>query len=146
MSDVARSRETLPMRIFVGLIVVVTMLLPIVLVGAGGWLLWQRQTGDRVRAEVIACDLEIGYKRSAEHCTARWTQDGIERTGPIQASGEQEVGETITATVRGGELYSTSLALPLILLGLGLPLCYFPYAWVRSRLAGPRQPRQNGAR
>lgn len=121
------------MKIVVGFFVAVILLMPLVLVGSGGWLLYQRQTGERVEAEVIGCDLDIGYKRSAEYCTARWTEDGVEMTGPIQGSGEHEVGETITATLRDGELYSRSLTLPLVLLGLGLPFCFFPYMWVRDR-------------
>ena len=132
MSD-ATPRESLPTRIVINLLVAVILVLPLVLVGAGAWLLWQRQTGERVQAEVLECDLDVGYRRAEEHCTARWVEDGIERTGPIQGSGEQEVGETVTATLRGDELYSRSLVLPLVLIGLGLPFCWFPYAWARDR-------------
>lgn len=139
MTDEAPPRETLPMRVFVGLIVVVILAIPLVMVGAGSWLLWQRQAGERVEAEVIDCDIDVGYKRASQYCVARWTQDGVERTGPIHGSGDNEVGETVSATLRDGELYSRSLALPLLLIGLGLPFCYFPYAWVRNKLA-PRHP------
>ncbi len=108
---------------------------PIVL-ATGAWLLWQRQTGETVEAKVLTCEFDIRYKTSAQYCTARWTEDGLEKTGPIQGSGDDEVGETVTATLRGDELYSRSLALPLILLGLGLPLCFLPIAWARSKLKG----------
>ena len=40
--------------------------------------------------------------------------------------------------MRGDELYSRSLGLPLVLLGLGLPLCVLPFTWVRRRLRRPR--------
>lgn len=122
------------MRVVIDLVVAAVMLLPLVLVGSGVWLLVQRQTGERVEAEVLDCDLDVGYKRSEQHCTARWTQGGVEHVGPIQGSGDQEVGERITATVRGDELYSRSLSLPLILLGLGLPSCALPFTWLRRRL------------
>lgn len=122
------------MRIVINLLVAVVLVIPIVLVGAGGWLLWQRQTGERVEAEVLGCDFDIGYKSSRQYCTARWTVDGVEHTGPIQASGDQEVGETVEATLRDGELYSRSLTLPLVLIGLGLPFCAFPVLWARSKL------------
>ena len=122
------------MRIIVNVLVTAFMVVPFVLVGAGGWLLWQRQTGETVEAEVLTCDLDIKYKTSSQHCTARWTEDGVEKIGPIQGSGDQEVGETVTATLRGDELYSRSLTLPLVLLGLGLPLLLVPFAWLRGRL------------
>lgn len=126
------------MRIVVNLVVAAIMLVPFVLVGAGGWLIYQRQTGERVDAEVIGCDLDIGYKTSSQHCTARWTVDGVEHTGPIQGSGDQEVGKTVEATLRDGELYSRSLTLPLVLLGLGLPLLVLPVMWVRRRVSRAR--------
>lgn len=126
------------MRMFINLLVLAIMLIPFVLVGAGGWMLAQRQFGERVQAEVLSCETNIGYKRSTQYCTARWTQDGVERTGPIQGSGDNEVGKTITATVRGDELYSRSLALPLILLGLGLPFLVFPFLWFKGWLSRRR--------
>ncbi len=122
------------MRLVVAVLLTAILVVPFVLVGAGGWLLWQRQFGAKVQAEVISCDVDVGYKTSSQHCLARWTEDGVEKTGPIQGSGDQEVGETVTATLRGDELYSRSLTLPLILLGLGLPLCFFPLAWLKGRL------------
>ncbi len=126
------------MRIIVNVLLTAFMVVPFVLVGGGGWLLWQRQTGETVEAEVLTCDFDIRYKTSSQHCTARWTEDGVERIGPIQGSGDQEVGKTVTATLRGDELYSRSLTLPLILLGLGLPLLFFPVIWLKQLLAGRR--------
>ncbi|HWJ67228.1 MAG TPA: hypothetical protein VNT31_11150 [Nocardioides sp.] len=134
MAEPQRPPESLPIRIIVNLLVAAVLLVPFVLVGAGAWLIYQRQTGERVEAEVLGCEIDVGYRRSSQYCTARWTVDGVEYTGPIQGSGDQEVGETVTATLRDGELYSRSLILPLVLLGLGLPLCWFPFAFVRSRL------------
>ena len=58
----------------------------------------------------------------------------MERTGPIEASGDHEVGRTITATERDGVLYSRSLGLPLILIVLGLPFSYLTFRWLRARL------------
>lgn len=127
-------RESVGIRVVANLFLAVAVLLPVVLVGSGGWLLWQRQLGERVEAEVISCELDRGYKTAQQYCTARWTEDGVERTGPIQASGDQEVGETVSATLRDGELYSRSLSLPLVLLGLGLPLLLMPIAMVRKKL------------
>jgi len=135
MTD-APVQESLTMRLIVNVLVTAILVVPFVLVGAGGWLLWQRQFGEKVEAQVISCDIDVGYKTSSQHCLARWTEDGVERTGPIQGSGDQEVGKTVTATLRGDELYSRSLTLPLVLLGLGLPLCFFPFMWLKRRLTG----------
>ncbi len=131
MAEQVPAVETMTMRIVVNVVLTVFMIVPFVLVGAGGWLLWQRQTGETVQAEVLTCDFDIRYKTSSQHCTARWTEDGVEKIGPIQGSGDQEVGETVSATLRGDELYSRSLTLPLVLLGLGLPLLVLPFLWVR---------------
>lgn len=137
LADATRG-ESLSVRIVANLLVGVVVLIPVVMVGSGGWLLWQRQFGERVEAEVISCDIDTGYKTAKQYCTASWTEDGIERTGPIQASGDHEVGETVTATLRDGELYSRSLGLPLLLVGLGLPFCFFPYAMVRKKVRDAR--------
>jgi hypothetical protein len=126
------------MRVIVTVLVTGIMVVPFVLIGAGIWLLAQRQLGEKVEAEVISCDIDVGYKTVSQHCMARWTEDGVEKTGPIQGSGDQEVGETVTATLRGDELYSRSLTLPLVLLGLGLPLCFFPFMWIKRRLSRSR--------
>jgi hypothetical protein len=141
MADHAHAQESMTMRIVVNVVLTAFMIVPFVLVGAGGWLLWQRQTGETVEAEVLTCDFDIRYKTSSQHCTARWTEDGVEKIGPIQGSGDQEVGKTVTATLRDDELYSRSLTLPLVLLGLGLPLMFFPVMWVR-RLIGGRGGRE----
>ena len=138
MGEPQRPPESLAMRVVVNVVVAAIMLVPFVLVGSGAWLVYQRQTGERVDAEVIGCDLDIGYKTSSQHCRARWTVDGVEHTGPIQGSGDQEAGETVSATLRDGELYSRSLTLPLVLLGLGLPLLVLPFTWVRRRVSRAR--------
>lgn len=128
------------MRIIVNVLLTVIVVLPFVLIGAGGWLLWQRQTGEKVEAEVLTCDFDIKYKTSSQHCTARWTEDGVEKIGPIQGSGDQEVGKTVDATLRGDELYSRSLTLPLVLIGLALPLLFLVLVWARRFVAGRRGP------
>jgi hypothetical protein len=135
MAEQVPAEETTTMRIVVNVVLTVFMVVPFILVGAGGWLLWQRQTGEAVQAEVLTCDFDIRYKTSSQHCTARWTEDGVEKIGPIQGSGDHEVGETVSATLRGDELYSRSLTLPLVLLGLGLPLLVLPFLWVRRAVS-----------
>lgn len=127
------------MAFVVNLVVAAVMLVPFVLLGAVGWLIYQRQTGEKVEATVVACDLDIGYKRAAEYCTATWTVEGQEFTGPLNNAGNLDAGEKVEATLRDGELYGGSLVLPLILIGLGLPMLLLPYSWVRRRLRGDRR-------
>ncbi len=128
------------MRVVVNALVVFIVVVPFVLVGAAVWLLVQRQRGEVVEAEVIGCELEHNYKSTAQYCMARWTEDGVEHTGPIQGSGDHEVGETIEATLRGDELYSRSLTLPVTLLVLGVPMLFIPFAFVRRRLRARAAP------
>ena len=122
------------MRILIGLLVAVILLLPVVLIGSGVWLLAQRQLGDRIEATVISCDTDAGYRQYSQYCTARWTEDGVEKTGPIEASGDNEVGKTVVATERDGVLYSRSLGLPLILIALGLPFSFLTFKWLQGKL------------
>lgn len=122
------------MRIVIGLLVAVILLLPVVLIGSGLWLLAQRQLGDRIEATVVSCDTDAGYRQYSQYCTARWTEDGVEKTGPIEASGDNEVGKTVIATEKDGVLYSRSLGLPLILIGLGLPFSFLTFKWLQSKL------------
>ena len=141
MAKVPRQQTSVPMRVAANFVVAVVVLIPLVLVGSGAWLLYQRQFGETVEAEVLRCEVRGGRRYASQYCTARWTENGVVHTGPIQASGDQEVGERVTATVHDGELYSRSLTLPLILLGLGLPLCFFPYVVVRGKLRERRATR-----
>lgn len=133
------------MRVIINLVVAAVMVVPLVLVGCGAWLIVQRQTGERVDAEIVGCDLEVGYKRATEYCTATWTVDGRDHTGPIHNAGNADPGDRVSATLRDDELYSRSLVLPLILIGLGLPLCWLPFAWVRRRVRALRGDRTTPA-
>jgi len=122
------------MRVVIGVLVAAILLLPVVLIGSGVWLLAQRQFGDRISATVVSCDTDAGYRQYSQYCTARWTEDGVEKTGPIEASGDNEVGKTVIATERDGVLYSRSLGLPLILIALGLPFSFLTFKWLQTRL------------
>lgn len=101
--------------------------IPAALVGGGGWLLYQRAVGTKVEATVLACETSGNWARYAstirEECAARWTIDGKTVTGNfVGGNGESDVGETLTATVRGDTAYSRSLVLPILLILLGLPV------------------------
>lgn len=102
------------------------LLIPVMTIGGGGWLLYQRAAGTPVRATVLACETSGNWSRYAptirEECVARWTLDGETVVGGFNAgNGSPDVGKTVGATVRGDTAYSRSLVLPVILIGLGLP-------------------------
>lgn len=113
--------------------------IPASLVGGGGWLLYQRGFGTRVEATVLTCDSSGHFRRFGStfrtDCVAQWTIDGRTITGNFQGGGgEADVGKTVDATVRGDTAYSRSLALPLLLIGLGVPFLLVPGLAIRHRL------------
>ena len=97
-----------------------------VLIGAGVFLLVQRQTGTRALATVGDCVSTGGGRWASTHCTGSWVvggpllEGGHVVVGTIQGVEESSVGKTVEVTLRGDEAYSRGLALPLLLVGLGL--------------------------
>jgi hypothetical protein len=108
------------------------MAVPVILIGPGLWLLGQRAIGTPVQAKVLACQEHMVSRSYAEYCQAQWTIDGQVVEGDIEGSGSDDVGHTISATVRGDTAYSRSLALPLLLIGLGLPFLVLSIRYVRT--------------
>jgi hypothetical protein len=116
----------------------VVFAIPVALVGGGGWLLYQRAYGTSVEATVLDCSssgaVVGGRSTYRTDCVAEWTIDGRRVVGGFNGgNGESDVGKTIDATVRGDVAYSRSLALPIVLLALGLPFLLLPGAAVARR-------------
>lgn len=131
----------------VGTVVVwaIVLAIPLALLGGGGFLLYQRAVGTRVEATVLECDTSGAIIRGGStyrtDCIAEWTIDGSTVIGAFTGgNGESDVGKTVDATVRGDTAYSRSLALPLILLALGLPFLAIPYLAIRSKRTNRRSP------
>lgn len=126
-----------PKQSLIGTILVwaVVMAIPAALIGGGGWLLYQRAYGTHVQATVTGCGLSGGVTSGyRDDCTATWTIDGEVVVGPFTGgNGSSDVGKSVDATVRNGTAYSRSLALPIVLLVLGLPFLALPVSAVRSR-------------
>ena len=113
--------------------------IPASLIGGGGWLLYQRGFGTRVEATVLTCDSSGHVRRFGStfrtDCVAQWTIDGKTTVGNFQGgNGEADVGKKVDATVRGDTAFSRSLALPLLLIGLGAPFLLVPVFAIRHRL------------
>jgi hypothetical protein len=117
--------------------------IPIALVGGGGWLLYQRAYGTRVTATVLSCDSSGNFRRYGTtfrtDCVAQWTIDGRVVVGGFDGgNGASDVGKQVDATVRGDTAYSRSLALPILLIVLGLPFLVIPFFAIKRRIAGHR--------
>lgn len=127
MSEKPRRRITFVKAFVIFCIVAV----PVMFLGPGLWLLGQRAIGTPVQAKVLACQEHTIGRSYAEYCQARWTTGGRTVEGDIEGSGSDDVGHTISATVRGDAAYSRSLTLPLLLIGLGLPFLLLSVRYVR---------------
>ena len=114
-------------------LIVLIMIFPFLFIGPGVWLLVQSAVGTRVEARVDDCSLQVTGRTYAEYCTGTWTIDGHVVHGNVDGVSSSDEGHTVSATVRGDTAYSTSLVLPLILIGLGLPFLILPYRAVRTR-------------
>ena len=108
------------------LVVIGAAIIAATMIGSGIFLLVQRQTGTRAMATVGDCVTSGGGRYRTVHCTGTWIVGG-----PLSAGGHviwgtisgvesDSVGKTIEVTLRGDEAYSRGLALPLLLIGLGL--------------------------
>lgn len=123
----------------------VVLAIPAALLGGGALLLYQRAVGTRVEATVLECDTSGTIIRGGStyrtDCIAEWTIDDSTVIGAYTGgNGESAVGKTVDATVRGDTAHSRSLALPIILIALGLPFLAIPFLAIRSRRTNQQAP------
>lgn len=117
MNDAGGRRRWVGVVVFAAL-----LLLPLALVVGGATMIVRSQTGVHARATVEKCETTHVYKSYSQHCTGTWTTDGHTTVGTVQGADPGDVGHTIDVTLSGDEAVSTSLALPIVLIALGLPL------------------------
>jgi hypothetical protein len=109
-----------PLRIAAIVFLMAGLLVP------GIFLLVQRQTGPRATATVGDCVTTGAGRYASTHCTGTWIvggsllEGGHVVYGTIDGADTSDVGKTIDVTLRGDTAYSRALALPLLLIGLGL--------------------------
>ncbi len=108
------------------LIIIAAVLIAATMIGSGVFLLGQRQTGTRAVTTVGDCQTSGGGRYRSVHCTGTWVVGGTliggghVVFGTITGVDADSVGKTIDVTLRGDTAYARGLALPLLLIGLGL--------------------------
>jgi hypothetical protein len=130
----------IPLRTRV-LLVIASVVIAATLIGAGVFLLVQRQTGARAQATVGDCVASGAGQYRTVHCTGTWIVGGPligggghVVWGTISGIDTDAVGKTIDVTLRGDEAYSRGLALPLLLIGFGIiPIVGLAFAFWRRR-------------
>jgi len=105
---------------------IVAVVIAAVMIGSGVFLLVQRQTGPRASATVADCVRTGAGRYASTHCTGSWVvggsllDGGHVVVGTIDGAETGDVGKTLDVTLRGDTAYTRGLALPLLLIGLGL--------------------------
>jgi hypothetical protein len=128
------------------LVVIAAALIAVSMIGAGAFLLVQRQTGTRAVATVGDCVTSGGGRYRSVHCTGTWIiggpligGGGHVVFGTIEGVDTDSVGKKIDVTLRGDTAYSRGLALPLLLVALGL----VPGAAAALAVRRGRRPRRS---
>jgi hypothetical protein len=129
-------------------IVIVSVLFSLVLLGGGAYVLFTQRTGTPARATVTECN----QSRRNVVCSGTWVAggglvggDGRVVLGTIDGASSDDLGQTIDVRLSGDRAYTTSLRLPLILLGSGvtvLVLAGYELRRQRRMLAPPARPAQ----
>jgi hypothetical protein len=107
-------------------VIAITLLVGLALAGGGGWLIYQRETGTRGEAKVSDCQDFGASSSSKTYCTGSWVVGGSLLAGghvvvgPVNGAEDSDIGKTISVTLRGGEAYTRSLTIALILISMGL--------------------------
>jgi hypothetical protein len=126
-------------------VVILSAVLALVLLGGGVFILYTQRTGEPAQAKVTACD----HSRRSVVCSGTWvaggnlvTGEGHLVRGTIDGAGTADVGKTIDVRLSGDRAYTTSMRLPLILLGGGVTviiLALFELRRYRRASARPRR-------
>ena len=94
------------------------------LIAGGVHELFVLRTGEPAQARVIECHDTAG-KYGAGSCTGMWVEGGSLLaggrvvTGTIDGAAPDDVGKTLDVRLSGGRAYTTSLRMPVLLLGFG---------------------------
>jgi hypothetical protein len=136
-------RRPMTSRGAVAFAAIAMVVMAMALLWPGIFFLVQRQTGTRTSATVGDCQTTGSGRYESTHCTGTWIVGGSLLDGghvvfgTINGANHGDVGKTIDVTLRGDEAYTRELALPLLLIGLGL----IPAAAVAVLVVGPLRRR-----
>ncbi len=123
---------------------IVAVIMAAALLWPGIFFLVQRQTGPRASATVGDCVTTGAGRYASTHCTGSWIvggsllDGGHVVVGSINGADQSDVGKTIDVTLRGDEAYTRGLALPLLLIGLGLVPTAMAVLFLAALVRGPR--------
>jgi hypothetical protein len=111
---------------FLRILFIVIGLLGLGMVAAGIVQIHNKESGPKVEAKVLSCT-RTGGIHSVDQCTATWVSggslvggDGHVVQGPIDDANSDDIGRTLAVRIRGGQAYTGSLRVPIILIVLGL--------------------------
>ncbi|HEY0381243.1 MAG TPA: hypothetical protein VGC72_03495 [Candidatus Elarobacter sp.] len=108
------------------LVMIAALIIAATMIGSGIFLIVQSETGTRAVATVGDCQTTGTGKYARTHCTGTWIVGGSLLAGghviwgTIDGAGKGDVGKKIDVTLRGDTAYARGLALPLLLIALGL--------------------------
>lgn len=130
----------------------VVLVTALALVGAGVFLIVQRETGTRAKATVQDCASSGGSRNHRTVCTGSWVVGGSlvgggghVVVGRIDGAVSSDVGKTIDVTASGDHAYTRSLALPVLLLVPGLLVGAGGLALIRNARRTRRRASQGAA-
>jgi hypothetical protein len=119
---------------------VLLSLFTLVMIGGGVFIITVQQRGTPAEATVTECHRQ----RRSTTCTGTWvvggelTEGGQLRSGTIEGADSGDIGKTLAVRLSGNRAYTTSLRLPLILIGIGAVAMALAVWQHRSHPARPR--------
>jgi hypothetical protein len=121
MIVMVRNARRLPVRLKLSVAVFLT--LGVVMIGGSVPMLATWTSGTLTKATITQCTVN-GRPTYSEDCTGTWTAtDGHAVVGTIFGADDGMVGKRIEVRVNGDSAHVTSIATPLMLLGLGSLCC-----------------------
>jgi hypothetical protein len=101
-----------------GITIVLVTLFALAFIGGGAFVLVTQQTGTPAEATVTDCQRTGRY---GSVCNGTWVAGGGRVVqGTIDGASSGDVGKTLDVRLSGNRAYTTSLRLPLVLIGIGL--------------------------
>lgn len=130
------------------IVAVVLLIVAVCMTWAGGFLLYQYQTGARTTAKVDDCDVSYNGGRYV-YCTGSWTVGGTPASngghtvvGSVEGADTDDIGKTIDVTLSrdGQTAYTRDPKLGIAILVIGLIIGVGFFWWARLMLRARKAP------